>query len=600
MARRRGARPDAYTFDLDPDGAEPDDGEDRADARGPARADVPPGTPLVVPAVEAPRSAGARGPLLIDLDPDDAEDYPGELPPSSEAAPEPLTWRRALDRARGALQGRRLVAAVVVVAAALTAVVVDTAGDRGRLAALRAAPGGVLDLSAEPHEVWRVEAEGSVPGGLMAMAGGLVVAQHQDALLGLDVETGERHWRVGLPSGASSCGPGMQLWTGGVQADTADRVVCVTASTDGTADGDPVRRSTVTVVDADGTVQGTREVAGSPETLYPGGDGTLVSVEWVGEASPVDPRVADDVVAGTADAGAIPDGYDLRVRVEDAVTGERRWQQTVRYDGGVDPSMCVRWSDDGTTSGVDLRGGVQTMVTDRVLWLGGCGIDAWFTPEGVRLDRPGDPGTFDGFAVEPLTGGGYVARTDANGLRAEAATADRLLRDDGSEVRQVRGRYLVPLSTDGGGDRVHLARRGDVTVGSSPDGSELWRTEVRSTSLLVRTAQVAVVVDEGRRVYGLDLGTGDVLWVRPDLVEGLDAMGAYGPQFVDAAFTDGRLAAFVVPDYARGDVVHWVALDAASGRQLWQVELGGEGWGVQLAVAGRLVRWSPTEIVGLG
>lgn len=592
MARRRGARPDAYTFDLVPDGDAPDDAEDRADAP----ADGPLDGPVRVPVVEATRGAGPHAPLLIDLDPDDVDDGFGEPPPSG-GGPEPLTWRRILDRSRDLLRGRRLVAAVVVVAAALTAVVVDTVGDRGRLAALRAAPGGVLDLSAEPREVWRVEAEGSVPSGLMAMAGGLVVAQDRGELLGLDVETGERRWRVALPAGTSSCGPGMQAWSGGIQPDTADRIVCVTSSPD---DGDR-RHATVTVVDADGGVEGTRELESSPAELYPGGDGALVSVEWVGEASPVDPRVADEVVAGVADAGAIADGYDLRVRVEDALTGERRWQQTVRFDGGVDPSLCVRWSDDGTTSGVDLRGGVQTMVTDRLLWLGGCGIDAWFTPDGARLDRPGDPGTFEGFAVEPLTGGGYVVRTDADDVGLDdLADADRILRDDGTEVREVRGRYLVPLSTDGGGDGVHLARRGDAIAATSDDGTELWRTDVRGTSVLVRTAQVAVVVDEGRRVYGVDLGTGDVLWVRPDLVEGLDAMGAYGPRFVDAAFTDGRLAAFVVPDYARGDVVHWVALDAASGRQLWQVELGGDGWGVQLAVAGRLVRWSPAEIVGLG
>ncbi|MEL7978222.1 PQQ-binding-like beta-propeller repeat protein [Isoptericola sp. F-RaC21] len=583
MARRRGARSDAYTFDLEPDGDEPDGDEGRAAA----------------PVVRATRRAGTHGPLLIDLDPvDDVDDEGGDdgARPDDEGV---LTWRRARDRVRDALRGRRLVAAVVVVAAALTAVVVDTVGDRSRTAALRSAPGGVLDLSAEPREEWRVAAEGSAPGGLMAVTGGLVVAQHQDALLGLDVETGERRWTVRLPAPSSSCGPGMQVWSGGLQPEAADRIVCVTARP--TGDGGTVRRSTVTVVAADGTVEGTREVAGSPADLFPGADGSLVSVAWVGEASPVDPRVADDVVSGVADAGAIPDGYDVRVRVEDAVTGDRRWQDTVRFDGTVDPSLCVRWSDDGTTSGVDLRGGVQTVVTDRVLWLGGCGIDAWYTPDGVRLDRPGDPGTFEGFAVEPLTGGGYVARTEAADLGVdEPAHADRLLRDDGSEVREVRGRYLVPLSTDGGGDGVHLERRGAVTVGTSDDGDDLWRTDVRSTAVLVRTAQVAVVVDEGRRVYGLDLGTGEVLWTRPDLVDGLDAMGAYGPRFVDAAFTDGRLAAFVVPDYARGDVVHWVALDAASGRQLWQVELGGDGWGVQLAVAGRLVRWSPTEIVGLG
>ncbi|SKC57569.1 outer membrane protein assembly factor BamB family protein [Krasilnikoviella flava] len=588
MARRRGARPDAYTFDLDPDGIDQDGNE--PDGAGDGEAG---------PVVRATYRAGTRGPLLIDLDPvEDADDDPDDLAPPP-GADDVLTWRRAADRVRDALRGRRLAAAVVLVAVTLTAVVVDTVGDRGRLAALRSAPGGVLDLTDQPREVWRVAAEGDAPGGLMGVLGGLVVAQHRDALLGLDVETGERRWEVDLPGSASSCGPGMQVWSGGFQPEAVDRIVCVTQAP--AADDGAARHSTVTVVGADGSVEGSREVEGSPSELYPGADGGLVTVDWVGEASPVDPHVADDVVSGIADEGAIPDGYDLRVRVEDAITGELRWDDTVRFDAAVDPSLCVRWSDDGTTSGVDLRGGVQAMVTDRVLWLGGCGIDAWFTPEGVRLDRPDDPGTFDGFSVEPFTDGGYVVRTDADGLGArDPADADRLLRDDGTEVREVRGRYLVPLSTDGGGEGVHLERRGGATVGTDADGDERWRTDVRSTSLLVRTSQVAVVVDEGRRVYGLDLGTGEVLWVRPDLVEGLDAMGAYGPRFVDAAFTDGRLAAFVVPDYARGDVVHWVALDAVSGRQLWQVELGGDGWGVQLAVAGRLVRWSPTEIVGLG
>jgi outer membrane protein assembly factor BamB len=590
VGRRHGGDRDAYTFDLDPDDPASDDVED-VDA---------------APVVRTTRRAPGTGTLLIDLDPtddadadEDAADGPsGSASPPGGVGP---TLREVVGRLRGALRGRRLVAAVVLVAAALTAVVVDTVGDRARLAALRAAPGGVLDLSDEPREVWQVAAEDGVPGSLVGVLGGLVVAQHEDELFGLDVETGERRWEARLPDGASSCGPGMQLWSGGFEAVPVERLVCVSATSgDGAADDSRVR-STVTVVDAGGAVVATREVGVAHSMLFPGSGGGLVGLEWVGEASPVDPRVADDVVSGSAGAGAIPDGYDLRVRFEDAATGELRWASTVPFDGTVDPALCVRWAEDGTTSGVDLRGGVQAVVTDRAVWLGGCGIDAWFTPDGVRLDRPDDPSTFQGFSVEPLTGGGYVARVGADGTGGQDTDhADRLLRDDGSEVREVRGSYLVPLSTDGGGDGVHLERRGGATVGTDDGGDELWRTDVRSTSVLVRTSQVALVVDEGRRVYGLDLGTGEVLWMRPDLVEGLDALGAYGPRFVEAAFTDGRLAAFVVPDYSRGDVVHWVALDADTGSQLWQVELGGDGWGVQLAVAGRLVRWSPTEIVGLG
>ncbi|MGF0118500.1 PQQ-binding-like beta-propeller repeat protein [Promicromonospora sp. Marseille-Q5078] len=589
MARRRGAGHDAYTFDLEPDGDEDDEA-----------------APVV--RNRTTRESGPTGPLLIDLDAGDpGDEADGELALDDgtdegfDERPGALTLRRATDRARGFLRGRRLVAAVVLATVALAAVVIDTMGDRGRLAALRAAPGGVVDLTDEPREVWRVATEGSVPGGLVGVLDGRVVAQHQGALLGLDVETGEQVWQVGLPDGSSSCGPGMQVWSGAFQAQPVERLVCVSATTTGTSPDETRHRSTVTVVGTEGQVVATREVAASHSMLFPGPGGGLVEVAWVGEAGPVDPGVADDVASGIAGVGAIPDGYDLRVRLEDAATGERRWERTVPFDGAVDPSLCVRWAEDGTTSGVDLRGGVQAMITDRVLWLGGCGADAWFTPDGVRLDRPQDPGTFEGFSVDPLTGGGYVARVDADQGENDAADdSDRLLSDDGTETREVRGRYLVPLSTDGGGNGVHLERRGDATVATDADGDELWSTAVRSTSVLVRTAQVALVVDEGRRVHGLDLGTGEVLWMRPDFVEGLDALGAYGPRFVEAAFTDGRLAAFVVPDYTRGDVVHWVALDAATGDQLWQVELGGEGWGVQLAVDGRLVRWSPSEIVGLG
>ncbi|MFD6176742.1 MULTISPECIES: outer membrane protein assembly factor BamB family protein [unclassified Isoptericola] len=575
MARRRGAGSDAFTFDLEPDGDEEDE----------VAAEVRTTQP----------SGGAEGPILIDLDPADDVDL-AELPPEDAGG---LTLGQAADRVRGFLRGRRLVAAVAVAAVALTAVVVDTVGDRGRLAALRAAPGGVLDLTDEPREVWRVPTEGSAPGGLVGALGGLVVAQQGAALLGLDVETGDRRWDVDLPDGSTTCGPGMQVWSGDFQPSPAERIVCVSARPPATV-GDRDGSSTVTVVDADGSVAGSREVGFASTMAFPGPDGGLVTTEWVGDAAPVDPQVAAEVASGAAGAGAIPDGYDLRVRLEDAVTGKVRWEKTLPFDAAVDPAMCVRWAEDGTTSGVDLRGGVQTSITDRVLWLGGCGVDAWFTPDGVRLDRPGDRATFEGFSVEPLVSGGYVAGTDADAVGRGGGDPDRLLRADGGEERTLRGRYLVPLSTDGGGDDVVLERRRDATVATDADGDELWRTDLRVSSLLVRTAQVAVVVDEGRRVYGLDLGTGEVLWSRPDLVEGVDALGAYGPRFVEAAFTDGRQAAFVIPDYARGDVVHWVALDAATGRQLWQLRLGGDGWGVQLAVAGRLVRWSPTEIVGLG
>jgi hypothetical protein len=175
VARRR-ADTDAYTFDLEPDGDEE-------------------GAPASVS--RTAHSAPGRGrrrdrnALLIDLDagPDGTDVWTSAEPPG----PGPHGGgglRAAVLRLHGFLRGRRLVAAVVLAAVALTGVVVDTVGDRARVAALRSAPGGVLDLSGAPREVWRVEAEGSVPGGLIGAAEGLVVAQHRDVVLGIDMDTG--------------------------------------------------------------------------------------------------------------------------------------------------------------------------------------------------------------------------------------------------------------------------------------------------------------------------------------------------------------------------------------------------------------------------
>ncbi|GAA1725278.1 hypothetical protein GCM10009809_21320 [Isoptericola hypogeus] len=616
MARRRGDGSDPYTFDLEPDGDE---------EVAPARAASGPRT------VRAqPRGGSGDGAtpstLLIDLDVEaDLDDLDPEPSGPGAAEDDDGSLRRAWDRLRRFLHGRRLVAAVVLAALALTAAVVDTVGDRSRIAALRAAPGGVLDLTDRPRETWRVEAEGGLPGGLVGVVDGVVVVQQRDLLLGVDVATGDSRWRARLPDGTSRCGPGLDLWSGRFHLEPADLIVCVSATAgqgadpdvagaDGAGDGSDTREhSAVTVVDADGTVLATRTVGKSHTMLFPGPGGGLVVAEWVGDAHPPDAAAVerltvDDLLAGAGDV--IDDGYDLRVRLEDATTGDRRWQRTLRFDGTVDPSLCVRWSDDGSASAVDLRGGVQTLVRDQVLWVAGCGIDAWLTADGARLDRAGDPTTFEGFAVEPLAGGGYVTQQDA-GLDAgglfdtadeEASSPTRLLGPDGQTRRTLEGRYLAPLGTDGGGGDVHLVRRDDEVAAFDDDGDERWAAAVPGAGLAVRTGRTAVVVDEERGVHGLDLATGEEVWARDDVFDGIEdpAELGYSPSVVEAAFTDGRYAAFVVSDYARGDVLQWLALDVATGEELWRQEMQTDQWGVHLAVDGHLVRWTPTAIVGLG
>ncbi|CAM3495574.1 outer membrane protein assembly factor BamB family protein [Isoptericola cucumis] len=645
MARRRGGDSDAYTFDLEPEGPEADDpagGGTGAPAND--SADGPAGDPAAtgrsgrpwrssrrVRARGSTRVVAARGgqssTLLIDLDPDPDLDADAEPPfddgPDGAGGDGPRDGglRVAARRVHDVLRGRRLVAVVVVAALALTALVVDTVGDRGRLEALRAAPGGVLDLVDQPRELWRVGAEGDLPGGLAGVLDGVVAVQHRDRLLGIDPADGERRWSARLPDAASGCGPGMDLWSRSFQMASADQIVCVSATGGSGGDADPDveadtrERSTVTVVDADGTVLASRTVMASHTMLFPGPDGGLVVVRWVGEARTDEPgrdgaergleRLSvEELMAG--DGGpVIEDGYDLQVRLEDAATGEERWSRTVPFDGTVDPSLCVRWSDDGAVSGVELRGGVQTLVRQDLLWVAGCGIDAWLTGDGDRLDRTDDPTTFEGFAVWPLGSGGFVAQEEADPAAAGQDGREpvaRLLGPDGERRHALDGSYLVPMSGDGGGQDVQLLRRDDAVVAVDADGEDLWSRDLEAAAFAARTSQVAVVVDEDRAVHGLDLATGEELWSREDLLDGIETAYSRGfsPEVVDAAFTDGRAAVLVVAGGPQADQVHWLAVDVTTGEDLWTERTDGQEWGVHLAVDGHLLRWTPTEIVGLG
>ncbi|MCA5894461.1 PQQ-binding-like beta-propeller repeat protein [Isoptericola sp. NEAU-Y5] len=600
MGRRRGADEGAFTFDLEPEG-------DEEDATAPE-----PRAPRRTRWRRArPQDPSPSAPLLIDLSVvDDVPPDPQDAAPAGAAGGRDAGDRVpgegglpvAVRRARGLLHGRRLLAGVVVATLALTAVVVDTIGDRGRVAALRSSPGGVLELSERPHELWRVEVAGDVPGGLVGVAEGAVVVQVHDELLGVDAASGEHRWQADLPEGVSSCGPGLDPWTGRFHVKPVSAVVCV--STPPGSDPGRSDRATVTVVDAaSGEVVAQRPAEVPEAMLFAGPDGGLVVAQWVGDAPRFGDRdlerlTVDELLSGAGE-GLVTDGYDLQVRLEDAATGKQRWQRTVRFDSGQDVSSCVAWNDDGTQSAIELRGTVQTVVLDRVLWVGGCGIDAWFTPSGVRLDRGGDPSASEGFSVLPLPSGGYVAQQEPDfGFPDRPG---RLLRDDGSEVRSLDGTYLMPQSTDGGGGSVRLLRRSDRLVATGEDGEQLWSAGVAAAAVSVQTSRVAVVLDDTRGVIGLDLGTGDELWAREELFDDVDPVAlAYGPYLADGMFTDGRLAAFVVRDYVQGDVLHWIAVDVTSGEELWRFDVEGEDWGFHVAVDGHLVRWSPTAIVGLG
>ena len=98
--------------------------------------------------------------------------------------------------------------------------------------------------------------------------------------------------------------------------------------------------------------------------------------------------------------GTVRAGQDLTVRAEDAVTGEERWRVTVPFRP-TPADQCANWygtSWDGSGTAVDLDsmldpGGFGARITDRLVQLYGCGVEAVITSDGVALGTEIEPGT---------------------------------------------------------------------------------------------------------------------------------------------------------------------------------------------------------------
>lgn len=551
MGRRRRAPEGAYTFDL-----VPDDGTEAA------------GSP-------------AAGPFAPDLPPPD-------LPP-----PVPGALARAGRRWRGLPRRGRFGAVVVAVGLLTAAVVVDGVVDRQRSADLRGAAGGVVDLSAPPTEGWRLDDDdGGVrtPGGLVAVAGGVAVVHRHDALHGADLATGQQRWTVDLLDRTADCGPGLAFWGETVELTSTDQVVCVGRSVSG--------ETMVTTVDPDGTVLGHRAVVGEHDVVVPGPGGSVLTAAWVGDPAEVDVELQGDPMTNLAVVGEIDEGYDLEVRATDAVTGDERWSELVRFGAVLDSSQCVRWTTGGRHAQLDRRGDVEHMVSGRLVGFSGCGVLAYFTPEGERLDLTGlaDAGDEVVRRVRPLTDGGFAVSAGAWG---RSAWEFQVLDAAGAYRYTVEGRLLDPRATDGRPDDRLLMADGGETLALGPDGSTVWSAGVDATAYLARAGGAAVVQDERDRVVGLDLGTGEVRWVRDDLLEPYAALTDGRSGRVQSVFTDGTVVALVVPTYTESEVVsRWLALDPGTGETLWTAELPEEGWGVDVAVDGHLLRWWPAGLAG--
>jgi outer membrane protein assembly factor BamB len=286
------------------------------------------------------------------------------------------------------------------------------------------------------------------------------------------------------------------------------------------------------------------------------------------------------------------------VRATDAVTGAERWSEVVAFGDVLDSGQCVRWTTGGRQAKLDRRGDVEHMVSGRLVGFSGCGVLAYFTPEGDRLDLTGLADTDDEVVrrVRPLADGGFAVSAGSWG---RSAWEYQVLDTAGAHRYTVEGRLLDARATDGRSDDRRLVADVGETRAVGPDGSTVWTSDVEAGSYLARAGATAVVLDERDRVLGLDLSTGEVRWLRDDLLEPDAALTDGRSGQVQSVFTDGTVVVLVVPTYTDEEVVsRWLAVDAATGETLWAVDLPEEGWGVDVAVDGHLLRWWPAGLAG--
>lgn len=610
-------------------------------------------------------------PLEFELLPEDREEQvvlvtpavsdDGELPavaPSvvTRAARASWSWLRA----RSPMQ---LVAGAVVVALGVTTgAAVGVQRGRERDARIAVAPGGVLELSAPVGERWSHElpeqewSEVFGPwGDVIAVLDGdtVVIGQPQGTmdedlradgsgspsfhlhgwdLHGIDLDTGEARWTHHLPGGMECSqrisASSWQREGPAVLGPQEPALTCLHGE-----DGD----FTVTVLAADGTrTQRPLPDIDEHAALAMGPGGTLwIADRAEGDGTPIRPA-ADDVVAhhvaaaGTgltgdddSPTGLVVGGADelllvndLRLRVEDAHTGEHLWEQVLPPEP--ETGSCTTWGPDDVPQRAPHAVSLWWGNDPEAMIVHGCGVATSMTTTGQILTEGGD----DLWRSEtrPLADGGVLrVRHDGRGVPQSQEIVDH----HGVTLTALEGEHLLdPWTTDGLGGldlRVPAAQRdtagrffwrqgNSVVVARDARGTELWQTrrEDLVRSIVARAGDIVVLhttgpTQRGSHLVALDQRTGDLRWEQP-----LEAMHVLHETaaVVSGAWTDGEVLVITTPGHqwsAEGPLT-WTAHDLRTGRVLWQqvTDTVGE-WisGGCMAVAGRLLCLDGLHLVRL-
>ncbi|WP_083259748.1 outer membrane protein assembly factor BamB family protein [Cellulosimicrobium cellulans] len=441
-------------------------------------------------------------------------------PPAADAGAD------ALPESRRPRTARRRTLTVLTAVAALAAAFAASSlwqswSDRSALLGSR---GGVSSLATAPTPRW----EAATTGDEAWAVGDVLVVVRDTVLAGLAPDDGAVVWTADLGTPPRCAAP-----DGDAQAGPADELVCLTG---------PEKDPGAWVVDADGAVTARTALGAGPGAATPVPGGVL---RW--ERT----------------------GGVLTVSLQDARDASVLWRSSVAPDDVAREDLCRP----------QVSGTAAASVEHGLLVVRGCRVSAVFTPDGARLDDPGEPVTVQ---VVPSGADRYLRTTSAS-ASGEVETT-QLVRGDGSVERIVPGRPLVPLATDGTADPTRLLSVPSGVQALDPSGTERWTLSGTVTRVLVVAAGTAVL-DLGYVVQGVDLASGRVMWSFER--ESLGTVDA-----VVSAFTDGQVAAVGLSTLDGSGDGRLVALDLEDGDVLWDERYPG-GPGGFLALGGRLVHLDP-------
>lgn len=450
----------------------------------------------------------------------------------------------------------------------------------------------------------------------------------------MDLDKGEVAWTA-TPGDEMSCTvgtPNPYAFTASPRVPRGDVVTCLAQD-----------QRRVTVIDADGVTVADRALADTSPAptqddllgtsfdwaahrVHPTLDGGLVRFDRVGPRLDP-PAVEQDDPAGPTESDGSVEVYgsrsvtllepvalpSYRARLEDAATGEVRWETVLEADdlpagSRLDDTSGCLVTDAGGDLALVSGGSGMDVLDGSTVWTAMCGIDALLDiTSGEVLQRrdPFDDAYVTGNPPSMMLDDGLYAeleRTDGTSPVGISVTM-HVTRDGGVVVGDVPGFGVPPLATDGPGSALIVTEDPDgdgMAAYDADDAHLLWRTTaVQLGRAVTRTAEVVVLTD-GSTLVGVDRETGRTLWTH-ELYEapGDGGLGWYA--IVDAV-TDGTRLAVTVParqgeyaDPVTGEK-RMIALDLSSGEVLWATE---GSTGLVQPIGGRLYRFDTDAVVAL-